>query len=96
MQPFKTISMVEPELVSLLSETAAIAATKALIDAGSIKPYITKQDAYRRAGGRRKVDDWIRKGVLKVHTAGIELAELNAILASANLATYLHTRDKKK
>ena len=92
MNRFKTINVVEPELISLMEETAEMGATKALVSVGKIPRYINKSEAYRRIGSRRKVERWIREGVLKVSEAGIDLNQLSAISASANLATYIHTK----
>ncbi len=93
---FKTISIVEPELVSLLRETADLAATNALVSVGKVPQYISKQEAYKRAGSRRRVDGWILEGALKVYHGKIDLVQLKAIAASANLATYVHNKDRKK
>ncbi|MFD1770896.1 hypothetical protein [Sphingobacterium suaedae] len=91
---FKTISIVEPELIALLNETAELGATKALVSIGAASRYITKQQAYKIVGSRRTVDRWIVAGALKVCHSKIDITELNAIAASANLATYVHTRKK--
>lgn len=92
MNKFKTISAVEPELISLLQDTANLAAIQALVSAGKIPRFITKQEAFRRVGSRRKVEKWITEGVLNVTEAGIDQNQLNAIATSANLATYVHTK----
>ncbi|WP_392471437.1 hypothetical protein ACF3OC_08560 [Sphingobacterium cellulitidis] len=92
MNKFKTINVVEPELITLLQDTANLAATQALVSVGKIPQFITKQEAFRRVGSRRKVEKWIHEGVLKVTEAGIDQNQLNAIATSANLATYVHTK----
>lgn len=91
MNKFKTISAVEPELVSLLEDTARMGAVNALIAVGELNQYINKTEAYKRFS-RRKVDLWIQQGVIKVTEAGIDRTQLEAIAASANLATYVHTK----
>lgn len=95
MNRFKTINIVEPELISLLQESAELGATRALISVGKMSQFISNQEAYRRIGSRRKVDRWIKEGVLNVTEAGIDVTQLNAIAASANLATYVHTKGNK-
>ncbi|MCY4781417.1 hypothetical protein ORI89_17290 [Sphingobacterium sp. UT-1RO-CII-1] len=92
MNKFKTINTVEPELVSLMNEAAELGAMRALMNTGNVTQYITKSAAYKRIGSRTKVDKWIEAGVLKVCAAGIDLSELLAIAASANLATYMHNK----
>lgn len=92
MNKFKTINVVEPELITLLQDTANLTATQALVSVGKIPQFITKQEAFRRVGSRRKVEKWIHEGVLKVTEAGIDQNQLNAIATSANLATYVHTK----
>jgi len=94
MRKFRTIDSVERELISLMQDTAEMGATQALVAIGKIPQYINKSEAYRRVGSRRKVEKWIREGVLKVTEAGIDQTQLIAISASANL--YVHTKVLKK
>ena len=58
------ITMERLELVSLLSEAVAIGGKKMLIDSLKLKPYISKSEAYK-AYGRRKVDRWLKEGLIK-------------------------------
>lgn len=96
MNKFKTINIVEPELVSLMREAAELGAASALVNVGKLNEYVSKNEAYKRVGNRRKVEEWIRSGVLKVSTAGVNLKELLAIAASANLATYVHAKQIRR
>lgn len=79
------------DLREIMEKASFLGATQALVSVNKIPQYISKAEAYRRFGGRRKVEKWIVEGILKVRTAGIELLEILTLANSANLATYLNS-----
>lgn len=78
-------------LRDIMANAAEMGATQALVQVGKLSQYITKQEAYKRFGGRRKVDGWIVSGVLNVHAAGIDLIEISTLASSINVATYINS-----
>lgn len=83
-------------LLKIMRNAAEMGATQALAQVGKIPQYITKASAYRRFGGRRKVEGWILKGALKVCEAGIDIIEISTLAASINIASYINSESYKK
>ena len=77
----------EQYIITRIAEAAAeLGAMQALIQAGLLKPYLTKAEAYRRCG-RKNIDRWLNEGLLTVrkdgdHSAGwrIDRLELELIV----------------
>ncbi|WP_214228597.1 hypothetical protein [Pedobacter sp. B4-66] len=51
------------KLEGLLQDAANLGATKALTDAGVLKPYLSKAEAYR-IYSRRLIDRWLKENLL--------------------------------
>lgn len=96
-------SLHDTALRNLLIEVAKAGATQALVDSGSLAPFISKADSYRLYG-RKSVDKWIKLGVLTVRGEGnekqrIDRVEIQAIASSSSLANYInsrHFRDQRR
>lgn len=80
-----------------LQAAAELGAKSALEKTGAIKPYLSKNEAYRLYG-RGKVDKWIEDGVLKIRQDGaanskirISRAEIEALAESENIAHFINT-----
>lgn len=51
------------QLIALLKDQAELAATATLIKHGTLKPYLSKSDAYR-IYSRTNVDRWLKEGLI--------------------------------
>jgi hypothetical protein len=97
--PFKMeISL--PHLRVMLSEAAELGATRALAQAGVIKPLVTKAEAYR-IYGRANVESWVRAGLIPIHKDGdfntkvrLERIQLEVIAKSNNWKAYIPKEDR--
>lgn len=88
------------DLKMLLADAMEIGAKKALIETGNLKPYLSKNEAYR-AYGRRIVDRWLMEDLIKPIKDGSETAkvrlsrmELEILSKSSNRRTYLPTDER--
>jgi len=90
------------ELRRLLTDAVELGAKKALQEAGLLKPYLKKSEAYRLYG-RGIVDRWIEEGLIKIRKDGDQSAtwrldriELEIVAKSLNRHTYLTVEDRRK
>ncbi|MDX3917012.1 MAG: hypothetical protein QHC79_25950 [Pseudosphingobacterium sp.] len=67
------IQLSHNDLQTLIETAAELGALKALIDLGTIKPYMNKSEAFRRYG-RSRVTAWINKGLLLPYKDGTDSA----------------------
>lgn len=94
------ITMSLTDLRALLIEAGEIAENKALAGAGLLRPYLSKQEAYKMHG-QSNIDRWIKEGLLKPVRDGsgsakwrIERIELDAVSKASNRATFLNTEER--
>ena len=87
------------QLQRLLESASEIGAKRALAEAGLIKPYLKKSEAYRMYG-KANVERWLREGLLKPRKDGrasaswrLERAELESIAKASNRASYLTVQE---
>ena len=90
------------ELRCLLTDAVELGAKKALQEAGILKPYLKKSEAYRLYG-RGIVDRWIEEGLIKIRKDGNQSAawrldriELEVVAKSLNRHTYLSVEERRK
>lgn len=90
------------ELRRLLTDAVELGAKKALQEAGILKPYLKKSEAYRLYG-RGIVDRWIEEGLIKIRKDGNQSAawrldriELEIVAKSLNRHTYLSVEERRK
>ena len=79
----------------ILAAAAELGATRALIAAGQLKPYLKKSEAFR-IYGRKNVESWIVKGFITARKDGdgsaawrIDRMEITVLAAAIELAPYL-------
>jgi hypothetical protein len=79
----------------IVEEAAVIGALSALVQSGSLSPYLKKSEAYVRYG-RYKTEQWIEKGYLSIRKDGnysaawrIDRVELEILACAARLAPYI-------
>jgi hypothetical protein len=89
-----------PHLRVLLSEAAELGATRALAQAGAIKPYIKKSDAFRLYG-KTTVESWIKAGLILPKRDGefstawrLDRTELEVLAKSNNWKAYVPIEDR--
>ncbi|PZX18070.1 hypothetical protein LX69_01106 [Breznakibacter xylanolyticus] len=82
------------EIKRLMIDTAEMAAKKALIEVGQLKPYLTLKEA-QRIHGEYTVNRWINEGLLKPIKDGarnckvrIDRIQLDAVAATSNRASW--------
>ncbi|HXH99224.1 MAG TPA: hypothetical protein VNI52_03070 [Sphingobacteriaceae bacterium] len=87
-------------LIQMLQDAAELGAQIALSKSGLLKPYLSKQDAYR-LHGQSNVDRWIREGLLTPRKDGnasakwrIDRIELEAIAKASNRHTYTMVKER--
>jgi hypothetical protein len=90
------------ELRNLLMDAAELGAKKALINAGKLKPYLKKSEAYRLYG-RSVIDRWIEERLITPRKDGdysatwrIDRIELEAVAKASNRTTYLSVNERGK
>lgn len=78
------------QIKRLMIDTAVMAAKKALIEVGQLKPYLTLKEA-QRIHGEYTVNLWIKTGLLKPIKDGarnckvrIDRIQLDAVAATSN------------
>ncbi len=83
------------QLAELLTEAAEMGAKKALSEAGIIKPYLKKSEAFKLYG-RSTVERWIKEQLITARKDGNDSAawrldriELEAVAKASNRHTYL-------
>jgi hypothetical protein len=83
------------QLKVIIQEAAEIGALHALARTGQVKPFLKKNEAYRRFG-RYKVERWIEDGLVSIRKDGdhsaawrIDRLEIEAIASAALLFRYL-------
>lgn len=96
------IVLTQATLTALMADAAEIAVNSALSKAGLIKPFISKQDAYK-AYGRAIVDRWILEGLVTPRKDGqasakwrIDRAEIEAVAKASNRPSYLSVTERKQ
>jgi hypothetical protein len=84
------------QLRALLSDAAELGATNALIKVGSLKPWISKTEAYRRFG-TKTVNRWLIEGLIKLRSSTpnavkkhINLMEIETVNKAYNTPLYHH------
>jgi len=84
----------------MLSEAAELGATRALAQAGVIKPLVTKAEVYRLYG-RANVESWVKAGLVEMHKDGdfntkvrLERIRLDVIAKSNNWKAYIPKEDR--
>jgi hypothetical protein len=83
------------QLSLIIQAAAELGAKAALAEAGKIKPYLTKAEAFRLYG-RLNVERWIERGLITPRKDGdhsarwrIERLELDAIVLARRLLEFL-------
>lgn len=89
------IKMEEKIFKDMLSDCFEMGFKKGLIVCGQLKPYLSKSEAYK-AYGRRKVEAWIRNGLLNeikdgdnTSTVRIDRIEIEKVASVSNRASYI-------
>lgn len=89
------VTLERHDLKMLLADAMEIGAKRALVETGNLKPYLSKNEAYRFYG-RGIVDRWIREGLIKQIKDGTESAkvrlsrmDLEILSKASNRRTYL-------
>jgi hypothetical protein len=90
-----------PHLRVMLAESAELGATKALIGAGVIKPFLKKAEAYRLYG-RTNVDRWLKAQLITPRKDGdssssirIDRQEIEIVAKANNWSAYVPVEDRK-
>lgn len=90
------VTMSLTHLRALLVESAEAGAMKALTEVGLLKPYLSKQEAYKLYG-RSDVDRWIKEGLIKPERDSftskwrLDRVVLKSISSASNRHTFLNT-----
>lgn len=89
-----------PQLIRILTKSAASGSEKALAELTESPDHLTKAAAYRKYG-RSLVDRWLQENLLKLtpirgrrSPLGIDKKKLEAIAAASNRITYLPVADR--
>jgi hypothetical protein len=89
-------------LRALLADAAELGATAALCKIGSLKPFLSKQEAYKLYG-RANVDRWIMEGHVVANKDGdhsakcrIDRVQIETIAKSSKRHTYLTVNERSK
>ena len=89
------------QLRALMVDAGEVAANKVLTQAGLVKPFLSKQQAYK-LHGQSNIDRWIKEGLLHPNRDGcgtvkwrIDRMELEAVAKSSNRHTFLNTDERK-
>lgn len=92
----------QSQLSNLLFQAAELGAKKALSEAGVIKPYMKKSEAYRMFG-RASIERWIQEGLLtpikdgdSSSTVRLDRVQVESIARTSNRHTYLTARQRIK
>lgn len=92
----------EIEFRNALIDAAELGATKALMDAGVLKPYLKLREA-QRLYGKAVVNRWISEGLITTIKDGertasvrIDRLEIQTVAKTCNRATYLTTEERSK
>lgn len=77
-------------LAKIMRSMSKLTAIEIGTQSGMIKPYLSKQEAYKVAGGRRRVDKWIECGDLVNHgdeggSFRISRSELESLMEASDL-----------
>ena len=88
------MTMSDVEIRRMMIETAEMAAKKALIEVGQLKPYLTLREA-QRIHGQSTVLRWIDEGLIKPIKDGdrncrvrIDRIQLEAVARTSNRASW--------
>jgi hypothetical protein len=89
-----------PHLRTMLSEAAELGATRALAQAGVIKPFLTQAEAFRLYG-RGNVESWVTAGLILSKKDGdfntkvrLDRIQLEVIAKSNNWKAYVPKEDR--
>ena len=95
------IQLTQGQLAKLLTSAAKIGAIEALTQAGVLKTYLKKADAFRMYG-RANVERWIQEGLITPRKDGnhsaswrLDRKELEAVANASNRNTYLNIEERK-
>lgn len=87
-------------LANMLQDAAEIGAARALAESGALKPFLSKQDAYRMYG-QSDVDRWIKEGLITPRKDGnasakwrIDRVEIKAVATASNRHTYTQVTER--
>ena len=90
----------ELEYRNALVDAACIGAQKALIEIGSLKPYLKLREA-QRLYGEAVVNRWIREGLItpikdgnRTASVRIDRIQISAVAMTCNRSTYLTTSER--
>ena len=90
----------EIEFRNALIDAAELGATKALMDAGVLKPYLKLREA-QRLYGKAVVNRWINEGLITTIKDGertasvrIDRLEIQTVAKTCNRATYQNTEER--
>jgi hypothetical protein len=89
----------EPAISNVLIQTfscgAELGAIQALVKTGQLRPYLKKSEAFRQFG-RKKVEDWIRDGLITPRKDGghsaawrIDRLEIECLAKAIYMTRYL-------
>ena len=94
------IPITEIEYRNALIDAAEVGATKALMDAGALKPYLKLREA-QRLYGKAVVNRWISEGLITTIKDGertasvrIDRLEIQTVAKTCNMATYQNTEER--
>jgi hypothetical protein len=94
------VTMSKTMLTQLLSEASELGAKRALAEAGTIKPFISKQEAYKKYG-KANVERWILEQLITARKDGghsakwrIERSEIDAVAMASNRPSYLQVKQR--
>lgn len=97
----KTLEISLQELSTLLQQAAELGAMKALEEAGCLKPYLNKSEAFKKYG-RANVERWLKEQLITPRKDGNDSAawrldrlELDAVAKASNRHTYLTVAERK-
>ena len=95
------VKVTNGQLKLLLQHAAEMGAKRALSEAGLIKPYLKKSEAYRMYG-KTNVERWLQEGLVTPRKDGsdsaawrIERNEIEAVAKASNRHTYLSVDERK-